>query len=325
MHCEPSIERQYAACGNIAWEGAARCQWQWEVHARVLDGSAGAMTPSTHSEEHDVAERAEQLTSARALRGALAPDNITMPVPRPDEHVVLVRGVPVVPWIPLRAAEVVWSAWLDRLHALWKSWAPTPGVTPDDWEAWRSAHIHLLHAHHTRQGAGALALLLSSEQLAGVSVHLVGHSVGGASALAYLAQLRAGLVEPPRARLRAVITLDAPVVGIASIWTGTRQTLGASAPQALQRLGTWAAGHHIGLLTACNERDLWSHRAIADLPYVGMRLGPRFAALAQINGRIHGLLRRAPDLVEAIWTPEEGYLAPSGTRATPRLHSIASD
>jgi pimeloyl-ACP methyl ester carboxylesterase len=262
---------------------------------------------------------------ATALRDALAAVDVTMPVPQPSEHVLLVRGVPVVPWIPLRAAEVVWSAWLDRLRVLWEGWTLTLGATPDNWEAWRSERIHLRHAHHTREGAKILAHLLSEQQWAGSGVHVVGHSVGGASALAYLAQLRAGLVEQPIARLRSVITLDAPVSGLASIWTGTRQTLGASAHQALRRMGAWAADQDISLLTACNERDLWSHRAIADLPYVGMRLGPRYGVLAQINGRIHGLLRRTPELVEAIWTPREDYLAPDRVPVSPKPHAISPD
>ena len=291
----------------------------------MLDETVGAMTPSAHSEERDVAERAEQLTYARVLRNALTQDDITMPVPGPDEHVLLVRGVPVVPWIPLRAAEVVWSAWLDRLRALWEGWALTLDVPLGGWDAWRSEHVHLLHARHTREGAAALVRLLNGERLAGRGAYVVGHSVGGASALAYLAQLQAGLVEEPLAHLRSVITLDAPVAGIASIWTGTRQTLGASAPQALQRLGAWAADHDIGLLTACNERDLWSHRAIADLPYVGMRLGPRFGTLAQINGRIHGLLRRTPELVEAIWTSTERHQAPASAPVPQGLRTTVQD
>jgi hypothetical protein len=97
--------------------------------------------------------------------------------------------------------------------------------------------------------------------------------------------------------------------------------LGASAAHAFKGLGTWATDRGIGLLTACNERDVWSHRAIADLPYVGIRLGPRFGTLAQFNGRIHGLLRRTPQLVEAIWSPAPDALAtdalalPPGTRS----------
>lgn len=257
-------------------------------------------------------ERAEQLTFAAALRAALAQHHVNIPIPRPSDHIFFVRGMPVAPWIPLRAADVVWRAWLDRLHALWDDWARHGDAGRADWNSWRQEHVQLLHAHHTRVGLDALAVLLSEKQVAGEDVHVVGHSVGGAAALAYLAELRAGVVNPPLARLRSVITLDAAVFGIAGVWTGTRQTLGARATHAFQGLGAWAAQRGIGVLTACNERDVWSHRAIADLPYVGLRLGPRHGTLSQFNGRIHGLLRRTPELVEAIWSPTQEYLQPAG-------------
>jgi hypothetical protein len=280
----------------------------------VLDNSAGEKTPPTHvvaeaALSAEWSEREERLAFAAALRDALARHHVNVPIPLPSEHVFFVRGVPVAPWIPLRAAELVWSAWLERLYALWEGWSRTTGAVVVDWEVWRQEHVHLLHAQHTRVGVESLARLLSETQLAGAGVHVVGHSVGGATALAYLADLRADLIEQPLSRLRSVVTLDAAVSGIASVWTGTRQTLGAGAAQAFRGLGAWATDRGIGLLTACNERDLWSHRAIADLPYVGMRLGPRYWPLAQINGRIHGLLRRTPQLVEAIWTPAQEYLA----------------
>lgn len=275
----------------------------------MLDDAAGEREqPAPIAADGALTAQAERLAFAVALRDALARHQVNMPIPRPNEHVLLIRGVPVVPWIPLRPADVVWSAWLERLRALWECWAQTSGAALGDWETWRAEHIHLLHAQLTPDGVRALALLLAEKGLAGEGVHLVGHSVGGASALAYLAGLRAELVEQPLARLRSVITLDAAVAGIAGVWTGTRQILGASAAQAFHGLGAWAADRGIGLLTACNERDLWSHRAIADLPYVGIRLGPRYGTLAQINGRIHGLLRRTPQLVEAIWTPAQEML-----------------
>ena len=57
------------------------------------------------------------------------------------------------------------------------------------------------------------------------------------------------------------------------------------------------------MLTATNERDAWSHRPLADLPYLGVRVGPAFAWRDQFNGRVHGWLRRTPEFVQAIWGP----------------------
>jgi hypothetical protein len=294
-----------------------------EEGTQVLDHAAGEPEPPTHLATEAAlsaaqANRDEQLLFVAALRDALARHNIHIPVPLPNEHIFLLRGVPVVPWIPLRAADAVWSAWLDRLQSLWEGWGHLAGSPFVDWPAWRDEHVHLLAEHHTRVGVEDLAYELSRTQLAGVGVHLVGHSVGGGAALAYLAELRAGIVDQPLARLRSVVTLDASVFGIAGVWTGTRQTLRAGAARAFKGLGAWSAERGIGVLTACNERDMWSHRAIADLPYVGMRLGPRHGTLSQIDGRIHGLLRRTPELVEAIWTPTQEYLpAVTGPLSSP--------
>jgi pimeloyl-ACP methyl ester carboxylesterase len=50
-----------------------------------------------------------------------------------------------------------------------------------------------------------------------VDIYLIGHSLGGAVALAYLdfLQQKLGVALPPNAHLKAVITLDAPIGGVA--------------------------------------------------------------------------------------------------------------
>jgi hypothetical protein len=125
------------------------------------------------------------------------------------------------------------------------------------------------------------------------------------TALTYRAGWRAGILPPPRMRLHAALTLDAAVTGLAGVWSGAHRSLARDAGCQLNGLGAWSAEHGIALLTAANERDIWSHRALADLPYLGLRPHPCRGLRAQMNGTIHGWLRRAPQLVEAVWSAGE--------------------
>jgi hypothetical protein len=238
-----------------------------------------------------------------AVRALLARGAISIPPPGPDDHVLLLRGVPVAPWIPLRPPAAAWAAWLRRLEELCVEWAGLASDAPvaGGWDAWRREHVHSVDTRQTGAGARRLVAMLADPRLERGDVHLVGHSVGGAVVLAYLAAWRAGLLPPPRPRLRAAITLDAAVSGVAGVWSGIRGFLDDRTEPALRGLGDWAAERGIAVLTATNERDVWSHRALADLPYLGLRLGPPLALGAQLDGTIHGWLRRTPQLVEALW------------------------
>jgi hypothetical protein len=229
--------------------------------------------------------------------------------PGPTDHVVLVRGMPVAPWMRLKPMEDVWAAWLSGLRARWLSWqddagAATSGASTqvaEGWDTWQSRHVHALQFRRAELGAERLAELLADKQMASGEAHLVGHSVGGATLLRYLAGVRAGDLPAPAGRVHAAITLDAALTGIAGLWSGMRSYLDPAEHEAIAGLGAWARQHGIALITICNERDIWSHRAIDDLPYVGFRLGPPLDVGAQLNGAIHGWLRRMPQVVAALW------------------------
>lgn len=272
---------------------------------------------------HASAARAttEDAASLRAaIQALLAYRGIPIAPPGPRDLVVLLRGMPVAPWVPLRAASDVWATWLRQLERLWVAWdvadAPPPGATR--WDAWRSEHIVSLEARRAGIGARLLAQLLEAQSSAREAVHLVGHSVGGAAILAYLADIRAGAVPFPPVRLRTAITLDAAVTGVAGVWSGARRSLFETASKRLGGLGAWANQCGVALLTATNERDMWSHRALGDLLYLGLRHGPPRGLLQQIDGTIHGWLRRTPHLAEALWgAGMPSYLpAPRMTPAT---------
>lgn len=257
------------------------------------------------------------------LRALFARAGMTITPPGPRDYVLLIRGVPVAPWIPLRPAVEVWGVWLRQLEQLYAEWCGDYVTRPSlmspvalatsapaavepallgTWDAWQQEHVLVLDTRHTLTGVEHLARILTGGGLDHGDIHVVGHSVGGATALGYLAGWRAGLFPPPLPRLRTVITLDAAVSGPAAIWSGVRQFLARETQAGLRGLGAWTAEHDITVLTATNERDVWSHRAVSDLPYLGMRLGPSFALRAQLNGTIHGWLRRAPQFVEALWS-----------------------
>jgi hypothetical protein len=245
-----------------------------------------------------------------AVRALLAPGGMTVMPPGPQDYVIMLRGVPVAPWIPRRPVADVWGAWLRYLEELCAGWASdTPAGAADQvasaggasaWDAWRREHVWAIDARHVHEGVNALVSFLMDPRHRAGGVHLIGHSVGGATLLVYLTGWRAGLWPEPRLRLRSAVTLDAAVAGLAGAWSGAQRYLSAMAGD-FPGVGSWAAARGIALLTVANRRDWWSHGALADLPYLGLRSGPPFTLLAQLNGSIHDGVRRMPQLVEALW------------------------
>jgi pimeloyl-ACP methyl ester carboxylesterase len=138
--------------------------------------------------------------------------------------------------------------------------------------------------------------------------HVIGHSVGGAVVLTYLAALRAQVHSPPPVRLRVALSLDAAVAGLAGLWSGAKSYLLDLADDGLHGLHDWAEDQGIAMLTASNEGDVWSHRRLGDLPYLGARFGSRLALRDQCNGSIHDWLRRTPEFVQAVWGTLESPL-----------------
>jgi hypothetical protein len=241
-----------------------------------------------------------------------------LPSPTRHDHVIFLRGLPVAPWMTLRPWAEVWAVWLARLEALFQEWqAPLPDDTSRQiaeadlgWGVWRDLHVHSVEARRVEDGlADLLSLLQGIERSKSSSgAHLIGHSVGGAVIVSYLAGLRARMHTPPELPVRAALTLDAAVSGLAGVWSGAKSYLhrvtgNRVMGEGLFGLNDWAADQGIRLLTASNHRDLWSHQRLADVPYLGVRLGSRFALRDQLNGTIHDWLRRTPEFVHAIWGP----------------------
>lgn len=241
------------------------------------------------------------------IHGILDAENITSVSPSPDDHVVFLRGVPIAPWIHLRPADEVWRLWLARLQTLSQTWSEigdNSAGAPRDWKTWRKTHVHMLQQDNVSVGVAELSVLLAEHATESGKADLIGHSAGGAIALAYLAALRAGRVSEPQLPVRSVITLDAAVggaLGAAGIWSGATRYLHETGGTDWTELHQWATQQGIVVLTVTNTRDMWSHHMLGDLPYLGLRLGPSLALLSQVDGAIHDMLRRMPQLVQAIW------------------------
>ncbi len=243
------------------------------------------------------------------IRTVLDGEQMVSVSPAPSDHVVFLRGVPIAPWIHLRPADEVWRLWLERLRELSRTWSDEAAQSPDsmaprDWPSWRATNVHMLQQDKVEAGVEQLASLLAKLASEAERAHLIGHSAGGAIALAYLAAARAGRIAAPQIPVRSVITLDAAVGGaggVAGIWSGATRYLREMGQTRWDELRQWATDQGIIVLTVANTRDMWSHRALGDLPYLGLRLGPSLALFSQLDGAIHDMLRRMPQLVQAIW------------------------
>ncbi len=266
-----------------------------------------ASVPLTTSEaRRDIAwqYRYRRLTSPVALRFSR---------PTLADHVIFVCGVPVAPWVQPRPACEVWAIWLQRLReVLAEQTDEHEGDTrqpPDDeWRRWLEAHVHFFHVRRVREGVARLAALLGAHADEPGEAHVIGHSAGGATVLGYLAGLRNGALALPGMPIRSAITLDASVSGLAARWSDVRSYLRDVAGSGWQELSAWSQERGISVLTASNELDIWSHRALADLPYLGVRIGPTLTFRRQLNGVMHDVLRRTPQVVHAVWGQP-----PSGT------------
>jgi hypothetical protein len=263
-----------------------------------------------------------------ALTTVLAEAGLPVATPEPSDHIVLLRGVPVVPGMRLSPPTLLWDVWLSRLQALFLAWRGAGPIDSEDpalraqWERWCAEHVHFVTVRRISAGVAWLRSFLAQPAPASGQgdgerghVHLIGHSSGGAAALSYLVGVRACQQPEPLMPVRAVMTLDAAIAGLAGRWSGAKSYLRRVADDGLNGLNRWASTHGVTLLTVANERDIWSHRVLGDVPYLGLRVGPPFALRLQLNGNIHERLRDMPEIVAALW----GMPSPPVSRDTGAL------
>src|SRR5260221_3497016 len=65
-----------------------------------------------------------------AVRALLALGGVSIGPPGPRDYVVLLRGMPVAPWMRLRPAADVWGTWVHQPGEIWPGLRGIPASTP---------------------------------------------------------------------------------------------------------------------------------------------------------------------------------------------------
>ncbi len=261
-----------------------------------------------------------------------------LPLPDIDDIIILCYGIPVAPWLK-RIGIIQWNNWLDHLgEALRKQYPNNPLIQPGEaWAQWITSHVQFIETHFAHIAAQKIAQILNAMSSKNGAIYLFGHSAGGAAVLDYLADLRSGAAPQPAKPIRAALTLNAAVSGIARSWTAWPTfserpskfdrllpvlqkyvTLNTSWPTVrfaltwsrmyqefpFRRLGAWAHDHGISVLTVCDSGDIFSHGPLDDVPFHQLNIGSRFDFQNILNGKNHLHIQRDPRVPKYIWWRE---------------------
>ncbi len=278
----------------------------------------------------------QHLTERQQLGKSLGCSDIPdLPAPDLNEVLVLCYGIPVVPWLK-RIGIRQWQNWLDHLGKTLRARYPDcPEIQPGEaWDDWLQRHVRYVESHFARLAGVRLAQLLSSLPSEFDGIYLFGHSAGGSAIMQYLADLRDGQAPEPAIPIHTVLTLNSAVAGPARLWTGwpsdnerpplidrlfpkirARLQINESLPRwrwhvswgrtyqqlPFRGLGSWAQDQGICMLTVSNVADFFGHRALDDIPYVGMHIGRRSDLKNALNGKTHLAIQRDPRVPRFIW------------------------
>lgn len=230
---------------------------------------------------------------------------LTVPPPRlnSSDMFILARGYPVVPWIPLKPAELIWQIWLTRLKTLFDVWSATPAQAPEEaaWKTWYSQHVHMVNALTPEDGQRQfLSLVEGLPVTPDGRIHIVGHSVGALAVIRLVEYLRRHEADVS-SRLASVVSLDAASSGLH--WSGAAHIWAkrATPTPTLTGLGAWTAAHGVCYIELTNESDWWSVGRFADAAYVAVHCEKRIWPRDQFNGVAHDQVRRWPLLAEQLW------------------------
>lgn len=268
-----------------------------------------------------------------------------LPLPEIDDILVFCYGIPVVPWLK-RIGVHQWNNWLDHLGATLRARYPDredilPGAP---WQQWIREHVQFVETHFARSAGQRIAQVVHALPSEPGGVYLFGHSAGGAAVLEYLADLRDGLAPLPGRRIRAALTMNAAVSGLARAWSAwpvaperpsrydqviprMREYLVLNRSQLRRHrritwareyihnpfhaLGAWAKEQNMALVTVCNVADAFSHDALADIPYLRLQIGTRFDLQGIVTGKTHLSVQRDPRVPHFIWWHAKVTLADS--------------
>ena len=165
-----------------------------------------------------------------------------------------------------------WGEYYVTLHAIYDEAAiearDAGGAVWPAFETWARDHTHFINSRTTTEGTPALVESLA-EILSGGKIHLLGTSVGGSVALAYLSRAMRGQIDfDPRMASAAIV--DAPLgfqfpMQASDIGPGLQAGYLKSDVQS--RIGEWLRIRGIPVLTVDTQYDVIAHDAVPDVPY----------------------------------------------------------
>lgn len=243
----------------------------------------------------------DSVSVAAALESALA----KCPFPRLHHADVflLVRGYPVVSWIPFKPAEVVWRTWLRRLSVLHMLWSKdvSSGASFPGWQEWSRTHVSLINARTAEDGLEqALASLRKVDASVEARIHVVGHSVGAHAAIRLLDTYGHRPVDV-QGTLGSVVALDAALNATAWMRSALEPDRRTAPRAEFAGLGAWAASHGVGFIQVTNTSDWWTYGKMADGPYLPVKSQNTVGILDQLNGAGHDQIRQWVELTEVLW------------------------
>jgi pimeloyl-ACP methyl ester carboxylesterase len=165
-----------------------------------------------------------------------------------------------------------WGEYYLTLHAIYdESASDTAKAGGPAWpafETWARDHTHFLSSRTTGEGTLALERSLAGFPSKG-EVHLLGTSVGGSTALAYLSRAMRGQTQLHPGVASAAI-VDAPLgfqfpMQAEDIGPGLQAGFLKTDLQA--RLGEWLRIRGIALLTVDTQYDIIGHDPVPGVPY----------------------------------------------------------
>jgi hypothetical protein len=234
------------ALGTITWEIDARSA---AVHLRAAQATATA-----------VAGRAPALGAPASGSGMLT------------NHYYFISGCVSNPGDCGKAHGGSWGEYYLALRAIYDEAAAevarAGGAAWPPFDTWAREHTHFINTRTTPEGTLALEKSLG-EILSGGEVHLLGTSVGGSVALAYLSRAMRGQVRfDPRVSSAAIV--DAPLgfqFPMQAEDFGPGIQAGFLKSEVHSRIGPWLRIWGIPVLTVDTQYDIIAHDPVPGVQY----------------------------------------------------------
>jgi pimeloyl-ACP methyl ester carboxylesterase len=225
----------------------------------------------------DTRNAAEYLQSAEATVTAVASDGPALNAPRSGtgmlaNHYYFLSGCVSNPGDCGKAHGGSWGEYYLTLRAIYDEVATEArdagGAAWPAFETWATDHTHFINTRTTTEGSPALDESLA-EILTGGKIHLLGTSVGGSVALAYLSRAMRGQTKlDPKLASAAIV--DAPLgfqFPMQAIDIGPGIQAGFLKSDVQSRIGEWLRIRGIPVLTVDTQYDIIGHDPVPGVSY----------------------------------------------------------